>query len=108
MERLKTHTPNRLDLMENEHYRLCIMHTIIGRVQHGISTLGFENKLLLNQPIDNVYYEAYMEMKIAQMLEEHDIHTESYNVGCMHWNYEPVTLDEILAAGPQIISPPFR
>jgi len=53
-------------------------------------------------------YEAYMEMKIAQMLEEHDIHTESYNVGCMHWNYEPVTLDEILAAGPQIISPPFR
>lgn len=49
-----------------------------------------------------------MEMKIAQMLEEHDIHTESYNVGCMHWNYEPVTLDEILAAGPQIISPPFR
>ena len=19
-----------------------------------------------------------------------------YNVGCMHWNYEPVTLDEVL------------
>ena len=26
---------------------------------------------------------------------------EIYNVGCMHWNYEPVTLDEILAKKPQ-------
>ena len=22
---------------------------------------------------------------------------EIYNVGCMYWNYEPVTLDEIIA-----------
>ena len=26
----------------------------------------------------------------------------SYNVGCMHWNYEPVTLDEILARHDEI------
>lgn len=28
--------------------------------------------------------------------------TRAYNVGCMHWNYEPVTLDEILTAKTEI------
>jgi len=45
--------------------------------------------------------EADMELAIADMLKDQDIRHESYNVGCMYWDYEPVTLDEILAAGKE-------
>ena len=34
---------------------------------------------------------------IKRSLAANGFETRSYNVGCMHWNYEPVTLDEILA-----------
>ena len=34
---------------------------------------------------------------IKRALSSNSIETRAYNVGCMHWNYEPVTLDEILA-----------
>lgn len=37
------------------------------------------------------------EVDFANYLNEHGYKNEIYNVGCMHWNYEPVTLDEILA-----------
>lgn len=40
--------------------------------------------------------EAYLEKEISKMLNGRGFYNESYNVGCMHWNYEPVTLDEIL------------
>lgn len=40
--------------------------------------------------------EADIEVSIAQMLSEKDIPNRIFNVGCMYWNYEPVTLDEIL------------
>lgn len=40
--------------------------------------------------------EADIERSIAQMLTEKEIPNCIYNVGCMYWNYEPVTLDEIL------------
>ena len=40
--------------------------------------------------------EAQMEVLIANMLNDHGIRHESYNVGCMYWDYSPVTLDEIL------------
>ncbi len=42
--------------------------------------------------------EAVMEVKISKLLTESGFRNEIYNVGCMYWNYEPVTLDEILAA----------
>jgi len=32
-------------------------------------------------------------------LREKGYELEIYNVGCMYWNYEPVTLDEILERG---------
>ena len=32
----------------------------------------------------------------AKWLNQNDCPVEMYNVGCMCWNYEPVTLDEIL------------
>ena len=41
--------------------------------------------------------EAAIEREIADMLNERGFRNEIYNVGCMYWNYEPVTLDEILA-----------
>ena len=40
--------------------------------------------------------EAKEEVKIAKCLNKNGYPNEIYNVGCMHWNYEPVTLDEIL------------
>lgn len=40
--------------------------------------------------------EAKEESEIAKELNERGFSNEIYNVGCMHWNYEPVTLDEIL------------
>ena len=40
--------------------------------------------------------EAKIELRIAKELNDEGFANEIYNVGCMHWNYEPVTLDEIL------------
>ena len=40
--------------------------------------------------------EYWIEESIKQKLRQDGFETRSYNVGCMHWNYEPVTLDEIL------------
>ena len=42
--------------------------------------------------------EATEELEIAAELNRRGYNNEIYNVGCMYWNYEPVTLDEILAA----------
>lgn len=41
--------------------------------------------------------EAMVELAVAETLNERGFQNEIYNVGCMYWNYEPVTLDEILA-----------
>lgn len=41
--------------------------------------------------------EYTIEESIKQKLRDDGFDTRSYNVGCMHWDYEPVTLDEILA-----------
>ena len=37
-------------------------------------------------------------IEVIEMLKAKGYHIEAFNVGCMHWNYEPVTLDEILDA----------
>ena len=44
----------------------------------------------------HVSVEADIEIKIAAMLKEQGIPNKIFNVGCMYWNYYPVTLDEIL------------
>ena len=46
--------------------------------------------------------EADVEIDIAEKLSKLGIRTEIYNVGCMYWNYEPVTLDEIISRGKTI------
>ena len=43
--------------------------------------------------------EADIEIDIAEKLKAMGFSPEEYNVGCMYWNYEPVTLDEIIKAG---------
>lgn len=46
--------------------------------------------------------EHLQEELIKRSLASNGYTTRSYNVGCMHWNYEPVTLDEILARHDEI------
>lgn len=46
--------------------------------------------------------EADMEIDFARQLNRRSCRNEIYNVGCMYWNYEPVTLDEILKHGETI------
>jgi Predicted phosphoesterase or phosphohydrolase len=40
--------------------------------------------------------ESKIELRIAKELNDEGFANEIYNVGCMYWNYEPVTLDEVL------------
>lgn len=46
--------------------------------------------------------EADWEIDFMDRLNAAGIRSEVYNVGCMYWNYEPVTLDEILAHGKTV------
>jgi len=46
--------------------------------------------------------EADFEVDCAEELNKKGCKNEIYNVGCMYWNYEPVTLDEIIAHGRTI------
>lgn len=41
--------------------------------------------------------EHFMELGIIKAIKDNGLSVEIYNVGCMLWNYEPVTLDEILS-----------
>lgn len=47
----------------------------------------------------HVTAEAKEEVEIAKELNKRGFPNKIYNVGCMLWNYEPVTLDEILERG---------
>lgn len=51
--------------------------------------------------------EADFEVDLAEELNRKGCPNEIYNVGCMYWNYEPVTLDEIIAHG-KTIRPNYR
>ena len=46
--------------------------------------------------------EADIEIDLAAQLNAQGMQNEIYNVGCMYWNYEPVTLDEILRHGKTV------
>ena len=43
--------------------------------------------------------EADFEVDFAKYLNSIGCRNEIYNVGCMYWDYEPVTLDEIMVRG---------
>lgn len=44
----------------------------------------------------HVTEEAKLEFQFAKYLNENGYYNEIYNVGCMYYDYEPVTLDEII------------
>ena len=46
--------------------------------------------------------EADYEIALAEWMNACGCRNEIYNVGCMYWNYEPVTLDEIIRHGRTI------
>ena len=46
--------------------------------------------------------EADFEVDFAEQLNKMGCKNEIYNVGCMYWNFEPVTLDEIIAHGKTV------
>lgn len=46
--------------------------------------------------------EADFEVDFAKRLNSIGCRNEIYNVGCMYWNFEPVTLDEIIENGRTI------
>ena len=52
--------------------------------------------------------EHFAELQIANSLNKAGFRCEAYNVGCMHWDYEPVTLDEILAGEGRTILPCYK
>ncbi len=52
--------------------------------------------------------EAEYERFITEGLRLAGFNVEIYNVGCMYWNYEPVTLDEILAAHRKVLKPSYK
>ena len=46
--------------------------------------------------------EADFEVDYAKYLNSIGCRNEIYNVGCMYWGFEPVTLDEIIEGGPTV------
>lgn len=58
----------------------------------------YHGSILLHGHLHNTK-EHYEELSIAKALNEKGFTNQIYNVGCMLWNYEPVTLDEILTGG---------
>lgn len=43
--------------------------------------------------------ESILERQIIDFVRANEMPCVAYNVGCMYWDYEPVTLNEIIAAG---------
>lgn len=52
--------------------------------------------------------EADLELKMAMELNESGFKNEIYNVGCMYWDYAPVTLDEILSQTVRTSEPKYE
>jgi calcineurin-like phosphoesterase family protein len=80
-------------LMDGTNVRVILSHYFepfyLGQRYNGVHLYGhFHNS-----------QEHYDALEIIQMLIDKGYNIRAYNVGCMHWNYEPVTLDEILERG---------
>jgi calcineurin-like phosphoesterase family protein len=56
----------------------------------------YHGAIMLYAHVHNSHEEVCTQ-QIRQNLIQNDIPCEMYNVGCMNWNYEPVTLEEILS-----------
>ena len=57
---------------------------------------GHRHNAILLHGHSHITEEHFMELGITKAINEKGYDLKVFNVGCMHWNYEPVTLDEIL------------
>ena len=55
----------------------------------------YHGAIMLYGHVHNSHEDNFVQ-QFADQLNKLDCPCNMYNVGCMHWNYEPVTLDEIL------------
>ena len=58
--------------------------------------IGYRNQAIHLHGHSHNTEEHEQEELIKRQLAQNGFETRSYNVGCMHWNYEQVTLDEIM------------
>lgn len=88
---IKEYDDIKVPLEDGTHRRCFLSHYFtpfyIGHIHNGIHLHAHSH----------TSQEAIMEREIAQELNKCGFQNEIYNVGCMYWNYEPITLDEILA-----------
>lgn len=62
--------------------------------------IGYRNQAIHLHGHSHNTEEHEQEELIKRQLSQNGFETRSYNVGCMHWNYEPITLDEIFRELP--------
>ena len=63
---------------------------------------GHWNKAIHLHAHSHCSLESNYEIILASHLNDIGCKNEIYNVGCMYWNYEPVTLDEIIKHGKAV------
>ncbi len=78
-------------LANGEQRRCILMHYFIPMY------IGHRHKAIHLHGHSHTTSEAKMEVALQNFLNQAGFENEIYNVGCMYWDYEPVTLDEILA-----------
>ena len=52
--------------------------------------------------VHNSFEEDIYQNIIKQLNDKHNFNCQAYNVGCMHWNYTPVTLEQILVTNKNV------
>lgn len=62
---------------------------------------GHRYRAILLHGHSHITEEAEAEREIVRHLNSAGYNLEAYNVGCMYWDYAPVTLDEILVGAGQ-------
>lgn len=89
------------DIVDNKEYHLILSHFPIAfwNHQHHYRRDGQEHKVWaieLYGHVHNSIEEQYFQEFIQKLNNEYDIKCMAFNVGCMLWDYKPVTLKEIL------------
>ena len=89
------------DIVDGKEYHVVMSHYPIAfwNHQHHYRRDGNEHKVWAVQLYGHVHAskeEDIFQEFIRELNENHDIKCIAKNVGCMHWNYTPVTLKQIL------------
>ena len=89
------------DIANKKEYMVVMSHYPVAfwNHQHHYRRDGGEHKtwaVQLYGHVHNSLEEKYFQEFISKLNKEYNIECIAKNVGCMHWNYKPVTLEEIL------------